>query len=133
VLCFEIKETAAISDLSTASDFVHELQRLGCRVALDDFGSGMSSFAYLKNLPVDYLKIDGAFVRDMDKDEVNFAMVSAIQQLCNVIGTRTIAEYVCNEEILRILGELGVDYVQGFAIAEPAPLDGLVSEIQHSA
>jgi diguanylate cyclase (GGDEF)-like protein/PAS domain S-box-containing protein len=133
VLCFEIKETAAISDLSTASDFVHELQRLGCRFALDDFGSGMSSFTYLKNLPVDYLKIDGSFVCDMDKDEINFAMVSAIQQLCNVIGTRTIAEYVCNEEILRILGELGVDYVQGFAIAEPAPLDGLVSEIQHSA
>jgi len=125
VLCFEITETAAISNLSAATAFIHELRLLGCRFALDDFGSGLSSFAYLKNMPVDYLKIDGTFVRDMDTNEVNFAMVSAIQQLGNVIGISTVAEYVCNEEILRKLGELGVDYAQGFVIAKPFALADL--------
>ena len=133
VLCFEIKEAAAIANLSTASDFIHELRCMGCRFALDDFGSGMSSFTYLKNLPVDYLKIDGAFIRDIDKDEVNLAMVSAIQQLCNVIGIRTIAVHVRNKEILRMLGELGVDFVQGYAIAKPAPLADLECRMQDSA
>ncbi len=133
VLCFEITETAAISNLAAATGFIHELRNLGCRFALDDFGSGLSSFAYLKNLPVDYLKIDGTFVGEMHTDEVNFAMVSAIQQLGNVIGIRTIAEYVCNEEILHMLGELGVDYAQGFAIAEPVALADLVPGTQHSA
>jgi EAL domain-containing protein (putative c-di-GMP-specific phosphodiesterase class I) len=122
VLCFEIKETTAISNLSTVSDFINELKRLGCRIALDDFGSGMSSFTYLRNLPIDYLKVDGAFIRDMDRDEISLAMVSAIQQLCKVIGTRTIAVHVRNDEILHMLGELGIDYVQGYAIAKPAPL-----------
>jgi diguanylate cyclase (GGDEF)-like protein/PAS domain S-box-containing protein len=133
VLCFEITETAAISNLSAATGFIRELRRLGCRFALDDFGSGLSSFAYLKNLPVDFLKIDGAFVSDMHTDEVNFAMVSAIQQLGKVIGTRTIAEYVCNEEILHMLGELGVDYAQGFAIAKPVALADLAHGTQRSA
>lgn len=133
VLCFEITETAAISNLSAATGFIQELRSLGCRFALDDFGSGLSSFAYLKNLAVDYLKIDGTFVRDMDTNEVNFAMVSAIQQLASVIGTRTVAEYVCNEKILRMLGELGIDYAQGFAIAKPFALADLGTDREPAA
>jgi diguanylate cyclase (GGDEF)-like protein/PAS domain S-box-containing protein len=121
-LCFEVTETAAVTNLSAATNFIRELRRQGCRFALDDFGSGLSSFAYLKNLPVDYLKIDGAFVRNMDTDEVDFAMVSAIQQLGKVLGTRTIAEFVRNDTILEMLRDMGVDYAQGYAIAKPAPL-----------
>ena len=121
-VCFEITETAAITNLSAASEFMHELRKLGCRFALDDFGSGLSSFGYLKNLPVDYLKIDGTFVRDMDTDDVNHAMVSAIQQLGNILGIETIAEFVENDNIVEMLSELGVDYAQGYAIAMPKPL-----------
>jgi len=130
VLCFEITETAAVSNLSAAGNFIRELRRLGCHFALDDFGSGLSSFAYLKNLPVDYLKIDGAFVRNMDTDEVDFAMVSAIQQLGKVLGTRTIAEFACNEEILCMLRQLGVDYAQGYAIAKPVALNSFGQDRQ---
>ncbi len=133
VLCFEITETAAVSNLSAAGNFIRELRRQGCRFALDDFGSGLSSFAYLKNLPVDFLKIDGAFVRDMDTDAVDHAMVSAIQQLGKVLGTRTIAEFVRNDEILRMLREMGVDYAQGYAIAKPVALDSIGQNVQQSA
>jgi diguanylate cyclase (GGDEF)-like protein/PAS domain S-box-containing protein len=122
-VCFEITETAAISNLSAASEFLRELRKLGCRFALDDFGSGLSSFGYLKNLPVDYLKIDGTFVRDMDTDDVNYAMVSAIQQLGKIIGIKTIAEFVESDSIMKMLSELGVDYVQGYAISMPKPLE----------
>lgn len=133
VLCFEVTETAAVANLAAATNFIRELRRLGCRFALDDFGSGLSSFAYLKNLPVDYLKIDGAFVRNMDTDEVDFAMVSAIQQLGKVLGTRTIAEFVRNDAILDMLREIGVDYGQGYAIARPEPLQDVGSATRPTA
>ncbi|MGB5473148.1 MAG: EAL domain-containing protein [Gammaproteobacteria bacterium] len=133
VLCFEITETAAVANLAAATSFIRELRQLGCRFSLDDFGSGLSSFSYLKNLPVDYLKIDGEFVREMDTDEVSHAMVSAIHQLGSVIGIRTVAEFVENDRIIEMLTAMGVDYAQGYAIAKPAPLAELGCADEQSA
>ena len=133
VICFEITETAAIANLQAATEFINELRRLGCRFALDDFGSGMSSFAYLKNLPVDYLKIDGSFVRDMETDVIDCAMVNSIHQLGNVIGTKTIAEFVENDGILAKLAEIGVDYAQGYGISRPQPLQDMEFSVKRSA
>lgn len=126
-ICFEITETAAIANLDAAIEFMQELKKLGCRFALDDFGSGLSSFAYLKALPVDYLKIDGGFVKHMDTDALDCAMVRSIHQVGSVIGVKTIAEFVENDQILRKLAEIGVDYAQGYGIAKPAPLEEMAS------
>lgn len=122
LLCFEITETAAIGNLSVANQFILELRRLGCKFALDDFGSGLSSFIYLKNLSVDYLKIDGAFVRDMAYNEVDRAMVEAIHRIGHEVGLKTIAEYVESEQTLEVLKQIGVDYVQGNYLHAPQPL-----------
>ncbi|NOZ38198.1 MAG: EAL domain-containing protein [Gammaproteobacteria bacterium] len=118
-ICFEITETAAVGNLSSAVSFIKDLKLLGCKFALDDFGSGMSSFAYLKNLPVDYLKIDGSLVKDIATDVVNFSMVEAINKVGRVMGLQTIAEFVENQAILEKLEEIGVDYAQGFGVARP--------------
>ncbi len=126
-ICFEITETAAVSNLSKAVRFMEKIRRRGCLFALDDFGSGMSSFAYLKNLPVDYLKIDGSFVRDIMEDEIDFAMARSINDIGHVMGKQTIAEFVESEAILERLQDIGVDYGQGYAIARPAPLEDFVS------
>ena len=120
--CFEITETAAILNLNNASQFIKTLKKLGCSFALDDFGSGLSSFAYLKSLPVDYVKIDGFFVKDIVNDPVDLAMVKAINDMAHAMGKQTIAEFVEDKEILEKLVALGVDYVQGFGIAKPMPL-----------
>lgn len=122
MISFEITETAAIDNLSSAGHFIRVLKRYGCRFALDDFGSGLSSFAYLKNLPVDFLKIDGAFVKDMVQDPIDLAMVQAINQIGHVMKLETIAEFVENQAVFDRLREIGVDYAQGFGVARPVPL-----------
>lgn len=121
-ICFEVTETAAISNLAHAMRMMSKLQAMGCGFSLDDFGSGMSSFAYLKNLPVDSIKVDGAFVRDMLVDPIDFAMVEAIIRIGHVMGLKTIAEYVESDAIMQRLAELDVDYVQGFGMHRPEPL-----------
>lgn len=121
LLCFEITETAAISNLLSAVHFMNELSILGCHFALDDFGAGMSSFGYLKHLPVDYLKIDGAFVKNLPQDTVSQEMVIAINDIGHSLGCQTIAEYVENADILKLLKKYGVDYAQGYFIGRPTP------------
>ena len=121
-LCFEITETAAMSNLDAVLGLIQDLRALGCQFALDDFGSGLSSFAYLQSLSVDYLKIDGAFVRDMARNPVDAAMVEAIAKVARIMGIRTVAEFVEDEETARALKALGVDYAQGNHFSEPRPL-----------
>jgi len=122
ILCFEITETVAIANFTQAQTFIAELKDLGCRFSLDDFGSGFASFSYLKTLPVDYLKIDGSFVRHMDKDPVDHAMVDVINRIGQVMNLKTIAEFVENGEILDKLTALGVDFAQGYHLGKPRPL-----------
>lgn len=124
-ICFEITETAAIANLTSAIVFIEEIKRHGASFALDDFGSGLSSFNYLKNLPVDYLKIDGSFVRDIDRDLVSYTMVESICHVGRVMGLKMIAEYVETAAILRKVEELGIDYAQGYGIHRPEPLSNM--------
>jgi diguanylate cyclase (GGDEF)-like protein/PAS domain S-box-containing protein len=123
-LCFEITETAAVFNLQKASHMIRALKRLGCRFSLDDFGSGLSSFGYLKNLPVDFLKIDGSFVKDMNTDPMNRAIVEAIHHVGHTLSIRTIAEFVENKAIAEHLRDIGVDFAQGYYFSKPEPLDG---------
>lgn len=122
-ICFEITETAVISNMHCALRFIKELKGLGCRFALDDFGTGLSSFSYLQSLSVDYIKIDGSFVRNMLCDPMAYAIVNSVNNLAHAVGLKTIAEYVDQRGLLERLSELGVDYVQGYHLASPDTLD----------
>ncbi|MHB1332440.1 MAG: EAL domain-containing protein [Sulfuriferula sp.] len=126
LICFELTETAAITHLSKAIAFIRELKSVGFRFSLDDFGSGVSSFGYLKQLPVDYLKIDGGFVRNMIDDKIDHAMVETINNIGHIMGIKTIAEFVESDAILERLTTMGVDNAQGYAIAKPRPLDDII-------
>jgi diguanylate cyclase (GGDEF)-like protein/PAS domain S-box-containing protein len=121
-LCFEITETVAIANLTQATAFMNQLKTLGCAFALDDFGSGMSSLTYLQSLPVDYLKIDGLFIKDIVNNPVNQAMVEGCHRIAHVMGLKTVAEYVENEAIALQLREIGIDYAQGYWVAHPCKL-----------
>jgi len=123
-ICFEITETTAIDNLTSAVDFISEIRKQGFRFALDDFGVGMSSFTYLKTIPLDYLKIDGSFVLNMLREAVDMGIVEACNKIAHAVGLKTIAEFVENNEIEASLRALGVDYAQGFGIARPHPLIG---------
>jgi len=124
---FEITETAAVTNLRDATVFIKTLRDFGCRFALDDFGSGLSSFAYLKNLKVDSLKIDGMFVKDMLTDSLDYEMVKSINQIGHVMGLETIAEFAENDEILDKLQEIGVDHAQGFTLGRPVPIESILT------
>lgn len=121
-LCFEITESAAVADLNQAINFARRLKERGCKVALDDFGIGMSSFAYLRSFPVDILKVDGMFVREMAVQELDRVVVESVAKAAKVLGKQSVAEYVENESLLESVRELGIDYAQGYAIDRPAPL-----------
>lgn len=128
-LCFEITETAAITNLTHATHFIETLKTLGCEFALDDFGSGLSSFAYLKNFPVDYLKIDGAFIRDLVEDEIDAAMVKSINEIGQIMNKKTVAEWVENQAIADKLIQIGVNYAQGYHFSVPEPFDQALARV----
>jgi EAL domain-containing protein (putative c-di-GMP-specific phosphodiesterase class I) len=121
-LCFEITETSAVTSLANARFLMSELKSRGCKFALDDFGTGVSSFVYLKSLPVDFLKIDGQFISHVTHDPVNRSMVEAIGRVGRALGIATVAECVESQGVLEELQRIGVDYAQGFHLAEPRPL-----------
>lgn len=121
-LCFEITETAAIANLTAATRFMGILSQRGCRFSLDDFGSGLSSFSYLRELPVDFVKIDASFVRNISTSPTDLAIVSAMNEVAHALGLKTIAEGIENAKTLETVKKIGIDYAQGFYIAMPEPL-----------
>lgn len=125
-ICFEITETAAISNFNRALKFINDLKQKGFLFALDDFGTGLSSFAYLKRIPVDFLKIDGIFVKGIIENPIDYEFVNSINGIGHVMGMKTIAEFVESDEILKKITELGVDYAQGYAVGKPIPLETLI-------
>ena len=128
-LCFEITESAAVSNLKKAQSFIDALRDRGCTISLDDFGAGLSSFAYLKNFKVDSLKIDGSFIRDITENRISESMVAAITQVAKVMELETVAEYVESEATRKLITELGVDYAQGHAVGKPTPLDDVLASL----
>jgi EAL domain-containing protein (putative c-di-GMP-specific phosphodiesterase class I) len=124
-LCFEITETAAVTSLSNARYLMSELKQRGCKFSLDDFGTGVSSFVYLKTLPVDFLKIDGQFISHVAQDPVNRSMVEAISRVGRALGIATVAECVETQAVLDELKRIGVDFAQGFYLARPQPVEQL--------
>ncbi|MGI9270961.1 MAG: putative bifunctional diguanylate cyclase/phosphodiesterase [Woeseiaceae bacterium] len=130
-LCFEVTESAAVSNLAKAQAFIDALRDRGCRISLDDFGAGLSSFAYLKNFNVDTLKIDGSFIRDITDNRISESMVAAITQVAKVMELETVAEYVESEKTRKLIEKLGVDYAQGHGVGKPSPLDDALAGLSH--
>jgi EAL domain-containing protein (putative c-di-GMP-specific phosphodiesterase class I) len=128
-LAFEITESAAVSNFGKAQDFIDRLHALGCSISLDDFGAGLSSFAYLKNFNVNTLKIDGGFIRDITDNRISESMVAAITQVAKVMELETVAEFVESDETRDLIVSLGVDYAQGHAIGKPRPMDEVLGEL----
>jgi EAL domain-containing protein (putative c-di-GMP-specific phosphodiesterase class I) len=129
-ICFEVTESLAIASLDRATELIHRIKSLGCRFALDDFGSGMASYSYLKKLPVDWVKIDGTFIKDLAHSESDFAVVKSINEISHFLGKETIAEYVENETIAERLRRIGVDYAQGYGIEKPRYLNDLAKDLE---
>ena len=132
-LCFEITESAAVSQLDKAQAFIGRLRELGCTISLDDFGAGLSSFAYLKNFDVDILKIDGSFIRDITDNRISESMVAAITQVARVMDLRTVAEYVETKKSRDLIAKLGVHYAQGHGVGEPEAFDGVLAGLSEQA
>ncbi|HZV97686.1 MAG TPA: EAL domain-containing protein [Methylophilaceae bacterium] len=128
-ICFEITETSAIVNLANTVELMNALKIIGCRFLLDDFGSGMSSFGYLKNLPVDFLKMDGAFVKDIATNPIDLAMVQSIHSIAQAMDIKTIAEFVESPEVVEMLEVMGVHYGQGFYLGKPAAIESVFSEL----
>ena len=128
-LCFELTETATIANLSSASEFMHKLSEIGCRFSIDDFGSGLSSFAYLRKLPIDFLKIDGLLVKDILDDPTDFTLVKSINEMSKSMGKRTVAEFVESPRLLNAVRDIGIDFAQGYHIGEPELIDNLSSPL----
>ena len=131
-IIFEITETAAIENIDTALTFIESIRSLGCRFALDDFGAGFSSFRYLKNLPVEYVKIDGSFITNILNDPSDEAMVRAIHQIAHSLGKRTVAEFVGSQQVINLLANIGIDYAQGFFYGQPCSFEELCEEINNA-
>jgi EAL domain-containing protein (putative c-di-GMP-specific phosphodiesterase class I) len=127
-LCFEITETAAIENIDQASQLIDSIKTLGCRFLLDDFGSGLSSFGYLKNFDIDFIKIDGTFVKELHRNTADTAIVESISHVSKAMGILTVAEYVENDELYKIVKDIGVDYAQGFGIHRPEPATNLLMQ-----
>jgi diguanylate cyclase (GGDEF)-like protein len=129
-ICFEITETSAIINLTNTLSLMADLKSIGCKFLLDDFGSGMSSFAYLKNLPVDFLKMDGGFVKDITRNEIDLAMAKSIQSIAEAMKIKTIAEFVECADTMKLLKEMGVDYGQGFYLSSPMPIENALGNLR---
>jgi EAL domain-containing protein (putative c-di-GMP-specific phosphodiesterase class I) len=128
-LCFEITETGIVRNLDRSKRFIRKLTKLGCRIALDDFGTGHCSFAYLKEMPVQYIKIDGVFIRDILENPLSDAIVAAMTKIAKVMDACTVAEHVENDLVLQRLRYHGIDFVQGFAIDRPVPLADVLGDL----
>ena len=132
-LCFEITESAAVTHLDKAQAFISRLRELGCTISLDDFGAGLSSFAYLKNFDVDILKIDGSFIRDITENRISESMVAAITQVAKVMDLKTVAEYVETKASRKLITELGVHYAQGHGVGKPEAIDAVLGDLSEQA
>jgi EAL domain-containing protein (putative c-di-GMP-specific phosphodiesterase class I) len=131
-LCLEITETATVTNIAQAALFIEQVRAAGVRVALDDFGAGASSFGYLKKLPIDYLKIDGQFIRTLLTDELDAAAVRCFTDVAKVLGIKTVAEFVDQPAVLSRLRDMGVDFAQGYLLHKPAPIDQILPSFQSS-